>query len=229
MTRIAIYCGTPALTRGLEAVLRNHSMFEMLPPCRSLFSLMAVLAEGGPDLILLDHTAEVTSEVLREVTRRAPGARIVLWADKFSTEAAMEAMKAGVRGILRKTLPLDLQTKCLLKVQSGELWFERALADPIPAPARLHLTAEEAKLVSLLSQGLKNWEIADSLAIPESGVEQLLQRLFRKLGVKDRFELALFGLKNLAQRPGINGAKGGSIADEKNSGALGMPFAPMLQ
>ncbi len=51
--------------------------------------------------------------------------------------------------------------------------------------------------MSLLSQGLKNKEIAATLFISEGTVKVYLSRLFQKLGVKDRFELALFGLKNM--------------------------------
>ena len=102
-----------------------------------------------------------------------------------------------MRGILRKTLPTDLQVKCLQKVQAGELWFEKALTDSFLCARRVALTQREGQLVSLLSQGLKNKEIATTLMISEGTVKVYLSRLFQKVGVKDRFELALFGLKNL--------------------------------
>jgi DNA-binding CsgD family transcriptional regulator len=106
-------------------------------------------------------------------------------------------MGLGVRGILRKTLPMDLQIKCLQKVHAGELWFEKALTDSFLSARRIALTRREGQLVTLLSQGLKNKEIATALSISEGTVKVYLSRLFQKVGVKDRFELALFGLKNL--------------------------------
>jgi len=123
--------------------------------------------------------------------------KIVLWVNSISTELAFQAMGLGVRGILRKTLPTDLQVKCLMKVQAGELWFEKALTDSFLCARRVALTQREGQLVSLLSQGLKNKEIASTLMISEGTVKVYLSRLFQKVGVKDRFELALFGLKNL--------------------------------
>jgi hypothetical protein len=45
---------------------------------------------------------------------------------------------------------------------------------------------------------MKNREIATALNISEGTVKVYLSRLFQKLDVKDRFELALYGLKNLA-------------------------------
>jgi DNA-binding CsgD family transcriptional regulator len=82
-------------------------------------------------------------------------------------------------------------------VQAGELWFEKALTDSFLCARRVALTQREGQLVSLLSQGLKNKEIASTLLISEGTVKVYLSRLFQKVGVKDRFELALFGLKNL--------------------------------
>jgi DNA-binding NarL/FixJ family response regulator len=142
--------------------------------------------------------------------------KIVLWVNSISTELAFQAMGLGVRGILRKTLATDLQVKCLQKVQAGELWFEKALTDSFLCARRVALTQREGQLVSLLSQGLKNKEIATTLMISEGTVKVYLSRLFQKVGVKDRFELALFGLKNLTtgQLP---------ISDKNHRGASAMP------
>ena len=52
--------------------------------------------------------------------------------------------------------------------------------------------------MSLLWQGLNNKEIATSLCISEGTVQAYMSRPFQKLGVNDRFELELYGLKNLA-------------------------------
>jgi len=158
---------------------------------------MDQVGRGVPDLVLLDLTQEVTFAVLSEMKHAMMSCKIVLWVNSISTELAFQAMGLGVRGILRKTLPTDLQVKCLQKVQAGELWFEKALTDSFLCARRVALTQREGQLVSLLSQGLKNKEIATTLMISEGTVKVYLSRLFQKVGVKDRFELALFGLKNL--------------------------------
>jgi two-component system response regulator DesR len=159
------------------------------------------MALQAPDLVLIDFTSEVSLGVLSEMKHALPQTRIVLWVNDISTELAFQAMGLGVRGILRKTLPTDLQVKCLQKVQAGELWFEKALTESFLCARRVALTQREGQLVSLLSQGLKNKEIATTLTISEGTVKVYLSRLFQKVGVKDRFELALFGLKNLGAGP----------------------------
>jgi DNA-binding NarL/FixJ family response regulator len=158
---------------------------------------MEQMALDRPDLILLDLTAEVTLAALGELKRRMPECKIVLWVNSISTELAFQAMGLGIRGILRKTLPAELQMKCLQKVQAGELWFEKALTDLFLSARRVDLTRREGQLINLVSRGLKNKEIATALMIEEGSVKVYLSRLFHKVGVKDRFELALFGLRNM--------------------------------
>jgi DNA-binding NarL/FixJ family response regulator len=58
------------------------------------------------------------------------------------------------------------------------------------------LTQRETQTLALLTSGLKNKEIAQALGITEGTVKHHLSRLFQKVGVTGRFELALFGLRN---------------------------------
>src|ERR1051325_6142796 len=198
VTRILLYSDEPILAKGLESVLRQVEGFDLLPTCNTVAGVVEQMMHGGPDLVLMDLTPEITFAVLSEMKHAMLSCRIVLWVNTISTELAFQAMGLGVRGILRKTLPTDLQVKCLQKVQAGELWFEKALTDSFLCARRVALTQREGQLVSLLSQGLKNKEIATTLMISEGTVKVCLSRLCQKVGVKDRFELALFGLKNLS-------------------------------
>jgi DNA-binding NarL/FixJ family response regulator len=208
MTRILLYSDEPILAKGLEAVLRQVEGFELLPSCNTVAGVIDQVSHAVPDLVLMDLTSEITFAVLSEMKHAMASTKIVLWVNTISTELAFQAMGLGVRGILRKTLPTDLQVKCLQKVQAGELWFEKALTDSFLCARRVSLTQREGQLVSLLSQGLKNKEIATTLMISEGTVKVYLSRLFQKVGVKDRFELALFGLKNLTTGQLPTGEKG---------------------
>jgi DNA-binding NarL/FixJ family response regulator len=194
-TRILLCSDEPILARGIEEVFSRVEGFEPEPSCRTVSGLMKQLEVRAPDLLLLDLTHEVTCALLSELKRTQPNMKIVLWANAVTAETAVQALALGIRGILRKALPIDLQVKCLTKVQAGELWFEKTFADGILAGRRPALTPRENELLDLLIQGLKNKEIATAMSIGEGSVKVFLSRLFLKLGVKDRFELALFGLK----------------------------------
>lgn len=198
MSRVLLFADEPVLAQGFQAVLSPAGGFESAAVCHSAVELAQRVSEGAaPDVLLIDLTPEVTFGLLTQLRRELPDCRIVLWVRTISTELAYQAMELGIRGILRKTLPAELLIKCLTKVAEGELWFDKGLTASFLSAKMVTLTRRESQLVSLLSQGLKNKEIASTLSITEGTVKVYLSRLFQKVGAKDRFELALYGLRNL--------------------------------
>lgn len=213
MLRVLAFTDEPVISAGLRQTLTRKSGYRLVGVSNSPSNLVEMALELKPDLLLLDLTPELTFGVLYELRERAPEHRIVLWVRNISPELAHQAIENGVRGIVRKTLPTETLLKCLRMVADGGLWFEDSLKAGFLASRAINLSKRESQLVALLSQGLKNKEIASLLLISEGSVKVYLSRLFRKLGVNDRFELALYGLRNLPQgevpsdtRPGLNGS-----------------------
>ncbi len=215
MARVVLFTDEPVLARGFASILSSVAGFETVSVCLKLSELFDKALEAGkPDVLLIDLTPEVSFGVLTRLQRELPDCRVVLWVRSISTELAYQTLELGVRGVLRKTLPVELLVKCLSKVAEGELWFDKNLTASFLSAKMVSLTRRESQLVSLLSQGLKNKEIAATLSISEGTVKVYLSRLFQKVGVKDRFELALYGLRNfqnirgeppqLAARPGAD-------------------------
>jgi DNA-binding NarL/FixJ family response regulator len=176
-------------------VLSRSGRFDMLPACTKAADLMKETGRSSADLLLLDLTPEITFDLLGELRRTRPHLHVVLWVISIAPEVALDAMALGVRGILRKTLPAEVQVRCLERVAAGKLWFEKSLTDKLLVTRPVSLNPRENWIVSLLSQGMKNKEIATALGVTEGAVKVYLSRLYDKVGVKDRFELALYGLK----------------------------------
>jgi DNA-binding NarL/FixJ family response regulator len=197
MASILFYSDQPVLARGLREILASEENIELLDHCATAERLLDSISSRQPDLLFLDLTTDFTLDFLTSIHRAAPTSKIDLWVHFISTEMALQAMGLGVRGILSKTLPPEVLVTGLKKIDTGELWFEKALTDSILTARRYTLTRREGQIVSLVAQGLKNKELGVALNISEGTVKVYLSRLFKKLGLKDRFELALFGLKNL--------------------------------
>ena len=202
MTRILLYSSEPILAHGLSSVLTGNHNLRLVGVSSSTDSLGITLETEKPDILLLDLTSDVSFQLLREMKKRSDTCKILLWVNSISTELAFQAMALGVRGIVRKTLPAETLIECLRKVNQGELWFEKSLTDSMLSARKVSLTRREGQLVTLLSQGLKNKEIATVLCVSENTIKVYLSRLFQKVGVKDRFELALYGLRNVAAGQG---------------------------
>lgn len=201
MSSVLLSSDEPILAEGLARILSASDGLELCGWCSKVDELREQLEEHKPDLLLIDLTSEVNFALLNSIQEAASHSKIILWVRSISTELALQAMSIGVRGILRRTLSPETLIRCLTCVEAGELWFEKALTDNLMTTRRYALTRREGQLVALLSQGLKNKEIATAMDISEGSVKVYLSRLFQKLDVKDRFELALFGLKNLSSSP----------------------------
>ena len=201
MTSVALYSGQPILTAGLQAAMAGLEDIAFSAIFTDLESLADHFRTSRPGVVLLDLTAAVTYATLSKVKSIVGDVSIVLRVDVVSVEVASQALALGVRGILRRSLPLELQIKCLRIVAAGGLWVEQALCDRILASRRVLLTQRERQVMSLVAQGLKNKEIAYALTLTEATVKVHLARLFRKLRVHDRFELALLALKHFYVGP----------------------------
>jgi DNA-binding NarL/FixJ family response regulator len=222
MASVLLCSDEPILAEGLTRILAGAEVLNLISFCPRVEELRSQMESHQPDLLLVDLSAGITFGVLSGLHEVAANAKIILWVHSISTELALQAMSLGVRGILRKTLPTDTLLRCLTRVNEGELWFEKALTDSIMSARRYSLTRREGQLVSLLSQGLKNKEIATALNISEGTVKVYLSRLFQKLGVKDRFELALYGLKNLTPGNGVMPV-GTQTGEQKQSAPVWQP------
>lgn len=159
--------------------------------------LLNLVAATKPDLVLLDLCTDITVSLISDLRKACPSCKVILWARDVPPEFAYQAMEVGVRGILKRTLPSSELIRCLRKVASNDVWFDSTLTSGFFCNKVVKLTRRESQLVALLARGLKNKEIAYLLSLSEGTVKVYFSRLFEKLGVKDRFELALYGLRNL--------------------------------
>ena len=196
MVRVLLCSEEPVLAAGLASVFSGAEGFELASVCGSLAEARTLIKSDASPVVLLDLTSEAGCGLMGELDRALLERKVVLWVREISTDLALYAISAGVRGILRSTLGPELLLRCLERVYHGEVWFEKALVDTFLGGRRTALTRREAQLVRLLSQGLKNKEIAANMMISEGTVKVYLSRLFHKVGVKDRFALALYGMRH---------------------------------
>jgi two-component system, NarL family, nitrate/nitrite response regulator NarL len=209
-----LYSGHSVLAEGLKVVFAESGGFHFEVLDGTLPEVTARLQVDVPDVLLLDLSMEALSGTLRAIRLASPNCKLVLWVETAPAELGFLAMRLGVRGILRKALPATLIVNCIQKIQAGDMWFEKTLTDNLKSSKRVSLSPREGQLITLLTHGMRNKEIAGALRITEGTVKVYLSRLFQKVGVKDRFELALFGLQN---RPAGEWRMGPDVAEGRRS------------
>ena len=198
MVRVTIYSEEPILAIGLTRIITADPELELTDSCSTLDELEDRLSHDRPDIAVIDLTPQITAPALVRLRNLSINSKLILWTTSIAGDFAFRALSIGIRGVLRKTLPLEAQQQCLHLVASGELWFERSLTESVGAGRRVRLSRREGQLVSLLSRGLNNKEISAELAITEGTVKVYLSHLFRKCGARNRFEMARHGQRNLS-------------------------------
>lgn len=196
--RVAVLSDELVAVEGLRALLAPEEFEVTSIPAND--NTAAAVASVQPAVILLDSDSGFSPALVADLASALPGSSVLLWTRQGSVQMAHQAMQLGVRGILSKTLRPELVARSLRAVAGGELWFERGLTQRLFDADTVQLTRREAQLLLLVSQGLSNKEIARLLGLSEGTVKFYLSRLFRKMRVSDRLELALYGLRLLHGR-----------------------------
>lgn len=197
-TSVLVCSEEPVLAAGAAEVINETPAMHVSELRNGLQDLRQRPPAAPPDILLLDVGPDVTLGIVGELRESLPGTKLVLWLRQISLESGWQAIEQGARGILGRTARPERMMECLKSVAAGEVRCDLTLrAGPNQRP-RIALSGREGQLVSLLCQGLKNKEIAYALSVTEGTVKTYLSRLFQKTGAKDRFELALFGLKSAA-------------------------------
>ena len=191
--KLVVFTDEPLLAFGVSHLLSGSKQFEFIPAEPQLAELLPLVKEVQPDIILVDLTPEMTITLLAQIHENAPGARLIMWARSCSDELLAQAQEFGITGVINRTCSKEIFLEKLLQAAAGDTLRQ---AEAPGRSTKVDLTHRESQLVTLLSQGLKNKEIATCLGITEATVKAYLSRLFQKVGARDRFELALFGLKN---------------------------------
>ncbi len=216
MSKIFLLSDQPVLLCGFEHVLGSKG-FEIIGSCQAAAFADAVASGVHPDVLLLDITAGLTFADLSQLNSRVPDCPVVLWADALPLELMFKTLEYGVRGIVQRNVQPDQLVESLRKVAAGELQigFGATSSDAPPPRRRVALTPREREIVSFLRQGMRNKQIAGEMGITEGTVKIYLFRLFHKLGVRNRFELAQCGAEDPMQL-----AAGPVVAPEKVEKAL---------
>jgi two-component system, NarL family, response regulator DegU len=178
--------------------------------------LVQLVAEQKPDILLLDLNLRTRSgiEALQEISSQHTGVRAILLTDTVGAAAIPQALLCGASGIVRKDDPTHLLFKSIRSVAAGGYWINhdqvaelvdnlRSLSSIVEQKAQQqarNLSCRQQQIIEAIVAGCSNKDIAQEMLVSERTVKYHLTRIFEKLGVSGRMELARFSLKNKVVR-----------------------------
>lgn len=187
----------PIVIEGLKRVVDAHPDLVLVGESPNVQEALDDIGAREPGIVLIDQSLGVktTFEMIPRIRARSLHSQTVLWVNHLTEVESFRALQTGARGILKKTLPVSSLVECLRAVGRGNIWIENSISNQVVGflnrRTMPRLTPREQEIVSLISRGMKNKQIADRLSITTGTVKVHLMHIFEKTGVKDRFELAL--------------------------------------
>lgn len=149
-----------------------------------------------------------------------PKCAVVVLLDDSDQESAIDAFRAHARGVFYRADPMEQLVKCIERVREGEIWARarelRAVFDafaqcsPFGGPTRTNFQLNERELTvaRLVATGQTNRQIGRRLNLSEHTVKNYLYRVFEKVGIRSRVELAVLLMNEPAQNGTYNGMHG---------------------
>jgi two-component system, NarL family, nitrate/nitrite response regulator NarL len=195
---------------GLKRLLETETGLRVVGEAADGAEAVKLARRFKPEILLLDLAMPKHPglEALRELSSDSVPTRIVLLTAAIEKDQIVEALQLGARGVVLKDSATQVLINAIREVMRGQYWVGRetisnllqylktvTAAAPIREPSkRFGLTARELEVISAIVAGYTNKDIAQQFNISQDTVKHHLSKIFDKLGVSTRLELALFAV-----------------------------------
>ena len=192
---------------GMRKVFALEDDIRVVAQAETLQNLYAALVRFPTDVVVLEgQLLAGTVDAIPELVRRAPLAKLIVQVVDSDEGNTVELYRRGVRGVVPRSISPDLLIKCVRKIAAGETWIDnqsvswvieayRSQATSLTGPrTQPKLSKKELAIISCITRGMRNKEIAYQIGTTEQVIKNYLRKIYDKLGVSDRLELALYCL-----------------------------------
>lgn len=189
MIRVAVVDDHPLVREGTAALIDRQEDMEIAGVAGSLEELGPILREGSVEILLLDLRLGEQSgfELLR--ASHGPMPAVVVLTSYDYPQYADAALRLGAAGFVVKTAPTGELLDAIRRAAGGGLAFG------VRPGGGVVLSTREREVLRYVVDGASNDEIGARLGISSRTVESHLRRLFERLAVASRTELAARALR----------------------------------
>ncbi len=208
-TKVLLIEDNRLLREGIAAALEEHGGFEVVALAEDGDALEKLKASGkSPDVVLLDLGLEKTNslQLMDLLSTELPEIKVIAMDILPEQVDVVEFVEAGGAGLILKSAPLEDYVKTIQAVAGGEKVLptiltaslftqivESALRSGKGIPeSAVQLTKREREIVDLISEGLSNKDIANSLHIATHTVKSHVHNILEKLTLNSRLQIAAF-------------------------------------
>lgn len=195
------------IREGLKQLLELEGDFEVIAEACDGVECLEKLLMVKPDVLLLDINMPNMNglEVLQKMKDKRMKVKVLVLTVHNEVEYLLKAVNIGVNGYLLKDSESAELKKAILAVVNGDDYIQPSLIPLLNAKmididndsVKIEkLTRRELEVLKLLAIGKYNKEVAEELEISERTVKNHVSNIFKKIGVTDRTQAAVFAIRN---------------------------------
>jgi len=195
---------------GVRKLLEAEGGFSVVGEATNGIEALDLVNQLRPDVLLLDISMPRLTglEVLRRLSKETAPLRTILLTASVEKSEIIEALLLGAHGVVPKQSASRMLFKSIRTVMAGEFWVSRDMVSDLVETLRgpsnsglagaktMGLTRRELEVIAAVVEGQVNKDIAQTFHISEYTVKHHLTRIFDKLGVSNRVELAMFAVNH---------------------------------
>ena len=203
--------------KSLEIILGNQDTIELIGAVSNGQEVIRFIRGSLPDIIIMDIRMPKMDGVTctRIIKDQYPQVKIIILTTFDDDEYIFKALRDGASGYLLKGISVDELITAIHKVYKGSAMINEDIASKVVnlfadiAKSKLYIEVNELgkkdinttekKIITLVSQGLSNKEIAVELSLSEGTVRNYLSNILEKLNLRDRTQLAIWAIQSSVQ------------------------------
>jgi DNA-binding NarL/FixJ family response regulator len=188
----------PVVRRGVRALLEQGFNDVELLDAPTAKAALESAEDLDPDVILIDPGKGPgdTAATLLELARKLDSPVVVFTADGGARQLS-EALKAGVKGYVRKDSPAEDLIRAIRAAIAGDFYIDPALSSTIVLEeGERTLTARQREILQMLADGMQTDAVAKQLGLSTETVRTHTKRILAKLDADTRTQAVAIGIRN---------------------------------
>ena len=195
------------IREGLKQLLELDGDIIVVEEAANGEECLQVIEHVQPDVVLLDINMPVMDgikmlEVLR--TSQWKNQKVIILTIHNEIEYLMKALEIGIEGYVLKDADSAVLKQAIMTVNEGDEYIDYSMLPLLKEKIAQvkeqreedKLTRREIEVLKLLAEGLFNKEIAYKLSISEKTVKNHVSNIFKKIGVADRTQAAVYAIRH---------------------------------
>jgi DNA-binding NarL/FixJ family response regulator len=196
--RLLVVDDHPVVRQGIRALLERELEGVEVATADTPDAALREATSPGPDVVVID-LRRVSGDVQTTIhsLQEKLGSPIVVFTADGGPRMLAEALKAGVKGYVRKDSPPEDLIRAIQAARSGEFYVDPALSSSLLLEeGERTLTARQSEILQMLADGMHTEEVANRLGLSTETVRTHTKRILAKLQAGTRTQAVAIGIRS---------------------------------